>query len=366
MKKTCFIIPSLSAGGIENYMLRFLNFLEDLSEFTVLVIDENNKDLYEEYKDTGVFLQFQRVGYFSIFKWIRLFLFFWEKKFNTVCVFQGNFSGIPITIAKMAGVENRVTFYRRSSNAFKETKLSLAYNRLINRLVYVNSTKILSNSQAALDYFFPDRDPRDFRFKVISNGIDTGSLLISESISEARNLFNIPIDSFVIGHIGRIDQAKNHDTIIKVASQLHNLHSNIIFVFCGRGTDSDSFMEKLRVNNIEKFSVCLGLQKNIPMVLKTMDLFYFPSLTEGQPNALLEAILSGLPVLTSDILPVKEILPEDLHSYLLPPNDVNSAVSVISGIICGDIEINKYIYLERIGNFFDEEKNFNDLINELK
>ena len=56
-----------------------------------------------------------------------------------------------------------------------------------------------------------------------------------------------------------------------------------------------------------------------------MDIFYFPSYTEGQPNSLIEALVSGLPVIASNIEPIKETIPEKLWVQLVHPDDIEGA-----------------------------------------
>src|SRR5690606_33929956 len=83
------------------------------------------------------------------------------------------------------------------------------------------------------------------------------------------------------------------------------------------------------------FSGRIILQENrpdIPKVLNTLDCYYFPSITEGQPNALIEAMISGLPIVASDIDPIKECVPPFFIDELVPPLSVDHAVQKILDI----------------------------------
>lgn len=365
MKKICFLVPGLNSGGIENYLLRVLKFLSDCSNITVIAIDGKQGDLYNGFLETGTSLRFQRVGFVNPLKWWRLYDFLRTERYNTICDFTGNFAGIPITIARMAGIENRIAFYRRSTNAFIETPLRLIYNKFVNYLVRMNSTKILSNSNAAFDFFFHKRNPDDHRFKLISNGIDPSVFQIQESPKQARRCLGFPENAFIIGHVGRYDISKNHATIFQVAQQINKLHKNVLFVFCGKGTDSKEFLTKVKESSIQDITFCIGLHDNIPRVLKTFDIFYFPSITEGQPNALIEAIMAGLPVLASDIPPIKEVLPESAHAKLLPPTDYNKAVLVLDNFIERNVDTSEYVYQKEISEKFGLGKNILAFLNEL-
>ncbi len=365
MKKICFIIPGLNAGGMENYLLRFLNFLPEKSGVTVMVRNGEKGDLWNEYEKTGVNIRFQGIGYLDLLKWIKLFRYFNKEKFLTVCDFNGNFAGITMLISRHAGVCNRISFYRRSSDAFKQQWFRQTYNKMANSLVYYNSTKIFSNSQHAIDCFFPYRDPGDNRFKVIPNGIDPTTFNLRANVSEARRYFNLPQDKFIIGHVGRYDPAKNHETIFKVAQRLKPEEPNIIFLFAGRATDSHAFHERVHFYGIEDICFCLGLQTKIPFLYKTLDLFYFPSITEGQPNALIEAIMSGLPVIASDIPAIKEIFDKIDTDFLITPLDVDLACQTIKQA-CSDLtKLKACILKEKVTEKFHMDKNFNLFLKEL-
>ncbi len=328
-KKICFVIPGLNAGGMENYLLRFLQFIQETAQFTVLVRNGQGGDLYMEYIKTDVNIRFQKVGFFNPYNWYKLYRFFKKENFQTVCDFSGNFSGISLTMARLAGVKNRIVFYRRSSNAFKPTWFRLMYNNAMNKLVFNQATKILSNSQYALNFFFPYKSSDAKRFKVIPNGIDPDIFNITETKEEARRYFKLPLDKFIVGHVGRYDPAKNHQTIFKVAQMLIQENQAINFVFVGKGTDSPAFLEKIKSYEIEEICFCLGLQSNLPLLYKTMDLFYFPSVTEGQPNALIEAMMAGLPFVASNTSPIKEIVPVENFNQLFDPLEIKGSIEKI-------------------------------------
>jgi len=365
MEKICLVLPGLQAGGIENYVLRYLIHLKDIHHIVILSRSSLNGDLLNEYQKTGVKLKHLPFDYINIFNWIDIYNYFKEENFYTVCDFGGNFAGITLLVAKLAGVNKRIVFYRRSSDAFKPTLPNKLYNYFVHRLVLRYATRILSNSAYALQFFFGPTSSSDPRFQVINNGVDKSSFTGTIDKSTARALFKLPNDTFIVGHVGRYDSSKNHETIFKVAATLYKKQIDVVFVFAGKGTDSTYFKAKLREYGIEQVCIGLGLVSSVPILYKSMDLFYFPSVTEGQPNALIEAMLSGVPILTSDIPPIKEML-EDTNSHLMiNALSVSEAVTTIEsvfnnpeklrGMIVSPIDLEKY----------DATTNFNLFSNEL-
>ncbi|WP_242927536.1 glycosyltransferase [Pontibacter vulgaris] len=324
VKKFAFFVTALDAGGIENYLLRFLRFTG--GEYQAYVICKGGrigelKQQYAALENVNVIIL--PVGFYNILSWKTLYLFFKREQFDAVCDFTGNFAGLTLLIARVAAVKNRIVFYRGSQNHFKETTLRLIYNKLMNWLVIKSATKILSNSKSALHFFFPSLyNFEKHKFKVIYNGIDASSFILSVDKSIIREEIGIPKKAFVVGHTGRVNSAKNHSTILQVAEKVCNENNNIYFILCGKNT------ERLINKNVASDSILrhrvllLGYRADINRVLKSFDIFFFPSITEGQPNSLIEALITGLPIIASNIEPIKETVPEELHRQLLDTNDV--------------------------------------------
>lgn len=328
-KVVVFVVSSLNSGGIENYLLRFIKYYNN--KFDVVVYCKNGiiGDLEEEYLKLGANIFSFKMGYLNIFNCFKFYKIIRKLKPQVVCDFTGNFAGIILFLAKLANIKKRIVFYRGSNNHFKEDYLRLFYNSLMNKLVYIFATDILSNSLSALNYFFPNRDKLNNKFEVIYNGIDSKSFCMEES--DLRDELLIANDKFIFGHIGRYNIAKNHDTIIKVAIELCKSNPNTYFIFCGRGVDS-SLNNIVKAEKLTEQIKLLGYRSDVIKVLNTLDAFYFPSITEGQPNSLIEAMIVGLPFVASNIEPIKETVPKNMYSQLVDPFDVDIAVKKLEEI----------------------------------
>lgn len=329
--RVLLVLPSLHAGGAENYALRLIRFAgEHEFEWHVLSPNVERGDLHDAFDEAGANVRYQRIGYGSLLKISRFYRYLKDEDFDVVCTFNGVFGGLTLAIARLAGVKSRIGWHRRSTPAFKPTWARQVYSRLAVWLLEKNATRILSNGRAALDHFHGPRWSADKRFGVIPNGVDAGPLAAhTETKEEARTALGIPSDAYVVGHVGRYDPAKNHETIFRVAAELIAREPRAKFVFCGRGTDSSEFRRQLDQFGIATHCTTLGLQTNLARVYHSFDVFYFPSVTEGQPNALVEALLAKLPFVASDIPGIGEVLPPELHGELLPPHAVNPAVEAI-------------------------------------
>lgn len=319
--KTCFLIPSVASGGIEMYLLRYLNFIKDTSQITVLVRSNQKGELYEAYKSTGAQLKFLPLGYLDILKTWQHYNYYKNQNFDVICDFNANFAGVPMLLAKKLKISKRIAFYRQGSNHFIPNFIKNGINSYMNRLVYKNATHILSNSHAAFEFFFPYRKSSDTRFTVIYNGVNIEDYILSESKASIRKELGIPQEAFVIGHAGRLDKTKNHETILKVFQEVQKEYPNVFLVLCGR--DTERLLPQITALGIEEKTLVLGYRNDVPRILKSMDCFLFPSFTEGQPNALIEAMLSGVPIVASDIPSIRECVPFQFLNHLKNPLDVD-------------------------------------------
>lgn len=334
-KRIIFFVTNLQSGGIENYLLRFIEEChENFIDITVFCKAGSGGQLEAQYRRfPNVRILMRKIGYFSLGDQAYLHKLFRRSSFDVVCDFTGNFAGLILRRAKGVGIKKRIAFYRNSSNRFKMTWLKYIYDSFVRNLVLKNATEIFANSETSFNYYFPSMWKKDSRFEVIYNGINSAKFLSERDT--LREELGIPDSSFVIGHVGRFNAAKNHNTIVAVAKLLLERHNNMYFILCGNGVKENlqSLVDNLDFGNrIQVFEN----RSDISKFLNTVDCFYFPSTTEGQPNALIEAMVMGVPIVTSDIGSIRETIPRAFHSELIPPMDVDAAVGKILKIYHGD------------------------------
>ena len=333
LPKVIFIIPSFAAGGTQNYLLRFCKYTQNRFDITVLAHRKVENSLEADFHALELKVKYQSLGYFNLAKAYRFRSFLKENRFDTICNLQGNFAGLSLCLAQQVDIPNRVAFYRRSSPAFTQNFKNKLYFRFANKWVNNYATKILSNSEFAFKAFFPHLNTMDNRFHVIFNGVEKSLFEVSANVDSLRCQLKIPQSAKVICHVGRWDAAKNHQTIFKTAAILQNKIENVFFLFCGMQTDSKQFKALLREYGIGGFSLGLGLHGDIGKILKASDAFIFPSITEGQPNALIEAMMANLPVVVSDIEPLKVMFPQNTSLPFHPPLQASSFAETLKKIL---------------------------------
>ncbi|MDR1882732.1 MAG: glycosyltransferase [Prevotella sp.] len=353
-KKVAFFVTGLESGGIENYLLRFLTHYKDEINAHVYCKSGAKGVLEDKYKSIGAQIIPMKIGYFNLFQFKRIYDKFIIEKYCTVCDFTGNFAGIIMMLSYYAKINNRIAFYRGSTNHFRANYIRLLYNEWMKKLVEKYSSYILSNSKVALDFFYPNRDRQDSRCQVIYNGIDSKKFLSTKD--ELRDELSIPKSAFVVGHVGRFAKEKNHDLIIKVAFDLCKKHDDIFFLLCGKGVD-ENLANIVEQEGLSSRIKLLGNRTDIIRILNTMNCFYFPSKTEGQPNALIEALITGLPFVASNIEPIKESIPKAFHDQLVNIDTIEQSCLKILEIYNKDKNIdlrNWAVDFYNVTNLFDQ------------
>lgn len=327
MKKIVFLISTLDSGGIENYLLRFLKYSEGRIIPIVICKHSCDGELFQEYSlIKNIKIYESNIGYLRFSAYLKFYFLLKEINADAICDFTGNFAGFSMIFSRFLGTKNRLSFYRGSTDHFNPSWIKNTYNDLMKKLVIGNATKILSNSKAAFLYFFGKDFHFDNRFYVLNNGINSESFL--SDATDLRAFFGIEEKTFVICHVGRFDSSKNHKTIIEVAYKLCAIDKNINFVLCGKGVDK-AFQNEVEIKGFTNKIHLMGFTRDVVKVLNTGDCFYFPSLTEGQPNALIEAIIAGMPVVASNIEAIKETLPDFYYDQLVDPCDIDNAIKKI-------------------------------------
>jgi glycosyltransferase involved in cell wall biosynthesis len=248
--------------------------------------------------------------------------------YSAVCDFSGDFAGITLFLAKKVGIEKRVASYRGWAPLYRQDPLRVAYASFMRWLVRVYATDILSNSKACFERFYPEFWENDDRFAVVYNGIPIDPFAHPFDAPGLRKELGLPSDKVIVGHVGRYDKAKNHRTILEVAKRLQDMRRNdIVFLLVGNGVPEgvSPIVDKWGLRNV----ICSSVRVDIPNVLRVINAFFFPSVTEGQPNALLEAMFGSLPFVASNIPSIKECVHHDANDWLVDPLDVEGACQKI-------------------------------------
>lgn len=140
-----------------------------------------------------------------------------------------------------------------------------------------------------------------------------------------RRGLGIEEDALVFLNVGRQQPAKGQRYLIQAFVSVIGAHPRARLVVVGpEGASTAQLEELIRRNGLEQAAHLLGRRDDVPDLMKASDVFVLPSLWEGLPNAVIEAMASSLPVVASDIAPVREVVEADSTALLATPQDPSS------------------------------------------
>lgn len=192
---------------------------------------------------------------------------------------------------------------RLRSNLFRNLEAALL--RLTDRTICVAQQDVETGKRQGIV------DPG--KTVVIRNGIDTSAF-------EGDRRRDFPSDP-VIGTVGRLHLQKGHRFLLTAAAGLLKTHPAARFVIIGEGELRGELEREAGRQGIAKAVTFAGARTDVPAQLRAMDIFVLPSLWEGLPLILLEAMAAGLPIVSTGADGVREILTDGKDALLVPPGN---------------------------------------------
>lgn len=184
-----------------------------------------------------------------------------------------------------------------------------------------------SDRQLALDHHLANHGSTF----VIVNGIDAGRFKLRRKPKDAKR--TAQDKSVIIGAVGRLHEQKGYAYLIEAAVELVKQLPNAEFRVIGEGNlrlELENQVSNFGLQNIFRF---LGSRTDIPYQLSQMDVFVLPSLWEGMPFVLMEAMCAGIPIVATNVDGVSEILENEKDALLVPSRDPHSLAKAIVEIV---------------------------------
>ncbi|UCD34330.1 MAG: glycosyltransferase [Nitrospiraceae bacterium] len=316
------LIVSMPAGGVENQVLSVVRRLDRGRFEPVICCIRERGALGEMAAKEGlnvIALNLMKSSRFSLAIPLRIAEVLKEHRIHVLWTHQyvANLYGrMAALVAKTPAV---IATFRALYDRPKR------HRSLFNHLLAYRTDRLVAVSGAvAQDITAHDRVHAN-KITVIRNGIDLSLFNVPLSKRECRKMLGLPEEGIIVGATGRLSKEKNHMLLIEAVKRLPQ---DVKGVLVGDGP----LRKDLERAGAGKFYFLGQLEYNlIPVSLKALDIYCFPSLWEGMPSALAEAMAAGLPVIASDISSHRELL-GDAGMYV-PSGDTDALTGALKRLI---------------------------------
>lgn len=206
------------------------------------------------------------------------------------------------------------------------------HRRILNNLLGRFSDAIIAVSEAVRDDVAAyDHIPNN-RLRVIYNGVEEARLMGNEG-SAIRSEFNLPESAVIVGNVGRLTLQKGQQYLIEAVASIMNDFPELRLLIVGDGPDRAALMRLVREKGIEGRVIFTGSRDDVPNLLAAMNIFVFPSLWEGLPNALVEAMAAGKAIIATGIKPNREVLASEAAGMFVTEKDSASIASALAVLL---------------------------------
>lgn len=231
-------------------------------------------------------------------------------------------ASLYLPLARKAGMKTII----HSHNTASGSGASALVKTLLQYPLRYQADFLFACSKEAGNWLYGEKACRSSRFYLLKNAIATERFAFREEMREKkRKELGISEQAFVVGHVGRFEEQKNHKFLLEIYEAMQSRVSaggamkthgkddesgecasrECILLLIGEGKLEEAVRRQAEQKNLKNVRF-LGNRADVNELLSAMDVFLFPSLFEGLPVTLIEAQAAGLPVAASDTI-TKEV-----------------------------------------------------------
>ncbi|WP_027375718.1 glycosyltransferase family 1 protein [Kaistella palustris] len=293
------VVTTMNLGGLENFLMNlYRNIDRSKIQFDFLVHRDAPGTFDDEIRSLGG--RIYNVGPINpktlLSYRIKLRKFFEQhSEFSIVHSHLNTLSVFVLFEAKKRGISGRIAH----SHASTASRKYGFYRSVLIGLVTKYSSHNIACSADAGKWLFGDDT-----FTIIKNSIDCEKFAFNvETRQSLRKNLQISDDTVVFGNVASFSPVKNHSFLLEIFSIYHKTNPNSYLILMGDGILRDEIKLKINELDISENIILLGAIQNTYDYLNVIDMYIFPSLSEGFGLALLEAQCNGIPIIMSDTMP---------------------------------------------------------------
>jgi len=320
-KKVLYVVNSLvvSAGGVERRNLEQILHLRNQGLRVDVCVLRHIGPMAEVYRKNGIPVYYFRVYEtyedrkvkFFITNFLKFYFFLLKKRYFAIIGTQPP-SHYLVRLASFPSLGRKIYTMERG-NTFNRKKKYSFWDRLFSFW----TKKSICVSRASRDGLIETSHINPKKLAVIEEGYKKEECLGSLDV-----LKKTVKDKYVFGCVGSFIPTKRHDILIKAFCKIHETFPETRLIIVGDGELAPKLHLLVEELRIEKSVIFTGVVDNTHCYYPLFDAFVFPSISEGLGGVFVEAWLHFLPVICSDMRPMKDYIDHMKNGLLFAPDDV--------------------------------------------
>jgi teichuronic acid biosynthesis glycosyltransferase TuaC len=200
----------------------------------------------------------------------------------------------------------------------------------LSKSILEHADKIITTSNRNFNIIMKEFGISKYKVHIIGNGFDDKKFYKRDQY-QIREKLSLPQNKKILLSIGNLVEIKGHKYLIEAINKVLEIRKDILCIIIGRGIEKDNLqnqIDSLRLNDTIK--IINGINHdNVPIWMNACDLFVLPSLDEGFPTVIPEALACGKPVIASRVGGVPEIVNNEYIGELFQKKDIDDLATVI-------------------------------------
>ncbi|MBP1696340.1 MAG: glycosyl transferase, family [Deltaproteobacteria bacterium] len=238
--------------------------------------------------------------------------------------YKSNFYGLLASKGRVPSVTTNHNWLTAHWKLKTYCFLDSLWIRFFDRIVAVSNEV----KKDMLKYKIPEE-----KIRVIDNGISLDRFEKRVETTKLKTQLGLGEKTRVIGTIGSLVIEKGHIYLLEAARQILDVVKDLKFLIVGDGPLRKALEEKSEELGIKKDVIFMGQRKDVPELLTVMDIFVLPSIKEGLPVALLEAMAAKRPIVATRVGAIPRVIESEDIGILVEPKDISGLREALAGLI---------------------------------
>jgi len=230
------------------------------------------------------------------------------------------------------------TFHGHVLRGYFGSVMSFAF-RTLERLLARATTSLIAVSPEVRDDLVALHVAPASKFTVVRLGIDLAQRVDNDDAQrhETRRQMGLREDAFVIGWVGRMTAVKNTDSVVRALQQLVERGIDAYAVLVGDGPDRDHLERYARDLGVIKRCLFLGYQEDVARFYDAMDVLLLPSINEGTPVSVIEALAAGRPAVATRVGGIPDVVRDGVDGFLVDLGDADALADRLADLAADPI-----------------------------